>query len=249
MDLSEVKGIWTERGYIRTYWPTLSPLSTNQITVLKGLAEKAPTNAYQVAEKTGKAYSFVFNCFKECEKRGIITLIREMKTKKGTKAKIYDLTLDGVLLLLSKILINKSIYSHGDIGENRTLFYKMMDRYSSMLPLVFGKYDYFKKNELDKLYHIRLSFMTRGYPDSYRKGTGIYPELEMEEQIMRYFYLFDFDMLDEPFIKDFDKRTWLTVLKNDPEIREYILKELESDQKKVQNSEKRIIEIVSFLKK
>lgn len=235
---------WKNRKFVREKYPTVLPLSKKQIEVLKGLAKKGPTNAYQIAAETGKAYSFVFNNLKEFEKRRLVTIIKKEDTKKGTRATIYDLTLDGVLLVLKN-----SFYLPGDLKKNRNFFYKIIDSYRSMLPLVFGKYDYFKKMELDRLYRIRLDFIVNSSPTSFRKVTGVYPWLEREEQITRYFYFFDFYRLDNHFIKDFDPRTWLNALKQDVEIREYVLEELRKEQNRLKNIEKTIVAVSNFLKK
>lgn len=71
------------------------------------------------------------------------------------------------------------------------------------------------------------------YP--FRKGTGYYPWLEMEQQITRFFFLWDFYRGNDNPIKNFNFTTWMTALKNDKEIRVFVLRELEYEHRVLKN--------------
>ena len=206
------------------------------------IAKIGPTNGYAISKKSGRAYSFVFNSLKEMEKRKLAVLLRREPTKRGTKSKIYDLTFDGVLLVL------KNVFYLPDMKIDKIDFSNIIKRYGSMLPLVFGKYEYFKEIGLENMYLLRLNIIVRGYTrSSFRKGTGYYPWLEKAEQITRYFYLFDFSRLYNSFLKNFDPKVWLNALRNDKEIKEYVIEELQQDKKNLEDHARVITKTISYL--
>ena len=120
---------WKGRAYRRKNYPGAFALSEKQIEVLEELARRAPANAYQVHKTSGKAYSFVFNTLKELERRKMV-VSRIERTEKETMAKIYDLTLESVLFILHRQLLPADF----DFTQAR----KTIEKYESLLPLVFG---------------------------------------------------------------------------------------------------------------
>lgn len=241
--LKTTSGIpWKGRAYLRKRYPGAFPLSEGQIQVLRGLAKEGPINTYRLAQKTGKAYSFVFNSLKELERRKMILIKRTDDTERGTKAKIYDMNLEGVLLILQREV------SHEVKKRDHGFIRKIIESYSSFLPLVFGKWNYFKKTGLEKLFLLRLKITldTHKY-DHLRKGTGYFPWLEDKQQIVRFFYLFDFYRFEDHFINDFNVKTWLTALKEDKEIKDYMIRELKNERRRLENRQIRVDKVVLFM--
>ena len=232
--------IWKDRKYIRTKYPRVLPLSENQVKVIEFLVKANPKNAYRIYKLSGISYSYVFNTLKELEKRRLIELKKEIDTEKGTRAKIFDLTLEGVLIVLK--------HRFYDLKTKQDFLRKITENYRTMIPLVFGKYEYFKKIGLEELYRIRLGKIVLGYTHTtFRKGTGYYPWLEQKEQITCFFYLFDFNRLYDSNIKNFDPKVWLNALRNDKDIKKYILEELQQDKKSLENHQRVITKTISFL--
>jgi hypothetical protein len=212
--------------------------------VLEGLAKESPTNGYRIAKKTGKAYSFVFNSLKELEKHKIVFLKGKEKSRKGTMAKIYDLSLEGVL----RVLHNELLGFDAD-KWNRPFIRQIMEKHSSMLPLIFGKWNYFKKSGSERTVFLRLKWIVDTHANHpFERGAGFYPWLEMEEQITRFFFLVDIYRLDNQFISNFDARAWLTGLKQDKEIAKYVIQELENEKRRLKNMQARIDDVALFMK-
>jgi len=149
----------------------------------------------------------------------------------------YDLSLKGVLLVLKKEL------APADTERwNYSLIQKIIRKHSSLLPLIFGKWSYFDKMKVWKIARFRLKVLVDTYaadPLSFRKGTGVVPWMEMEQQICWFFY-FQFNHLK------FGK-PWMTALKQDKEIRAYVVKELKAYQKRLENLNTIIDENLAFL--
>ena len=117
------------------------------------------------------------------------------------------------------------------------------------LPLVFGKWSYFRDSGLEDLFFIRLSFLVGTHMKKpFYKGTGYYPWLDMEHQMNRFFYLFDFNRYYNHFITDFDPKIWVNALKNDKEIRDFVVQELEAELKVLKNQQENAEFILSVLR-
>jgi len=219
------------------------PILESDWKVLDVLADLGPTNAYQIKKKTGKAYSLVFNALRKLERMRKVRLEEKAKTEKNTIANVYDLTLDGVLLLL-----NKEMRSVDTDRWNRSFVGKIIEKYAYMLPLVFGKWRHFERIGLGKIFLTRIKIIVDTHESHpFRKGTGFYRWLETKEQVTRFFFLFDYSRLENHFIPNFDTKAWLTALKQDEEMRNYIIKELEYEQRSLKNMQNRVKEIFLFL--
>jgi len=228
---------WKGRAYLRAKYPGAFPLSESQIEVLEGLAKKGPTNAYKVAKITGKAYSFVFNSLKELKRRKMIILKGKEKTEKGTTANIYDLALDGVLLIL-----HREMSSPRDDWDRSKFIRTIIERYGCLLPLVFGKWAHFERMKVEKTAMFRLKVLVDTYSRDrwyLKKGTGIIPWMESEEQICWFFY-FQFNHFNF-------EESWLNALKKDKEIHEYVIKQMRDYQKNLENIHKKIEENILFI--
>lgn len=214
-------GPWKGRAYLRKKYPGAFPLSSLQLEVLDGLSRIAPNNPNKLRKKLKKAYSFVYYTLKELERRKIISSRRE-KNEKGTLSRVYDLELEGILLVLYGWMRN-----HELVKRNQALIRKIVERYDAKLPLVFGKWQYFREIGLEDLTHTRLKIIVDTHRrNPFHKGTGFYYWLEREQQITRFFYLFDFYRLDDNPITGFDFKIWMAALRNDKEIRQFVTQEL-----------------------
>jgi hypothetical protein len=213
--------------------------------VLEALAEFGSTNAYQIKEKTGKAYSLVFNVLKKLEKLGNIRLERKAKTEKNTIANVYALTLDGVLLILYR-----EMRQENPNGWKQTFIRKTMEKYSFLLPLVFGKWEYLEKAGFEKAILSRLKItVDTHHSNPFRRGTGFYPWLEMQEQITKFFYFFDFYRSEHERFISYDFKEWIMTWEQDQEIRAFTTQELKCDQTRLKNMQVKIERILSFMER
>ena len=69
----------------------------------------------------------------------------------------------------------------------------------------------------------------------------------MEQQITRFFFLFDFYRLDDNPMTGFDFNYWIRTLKNDGEIRAFVMKELEYELRTLKNQQIIVEKVVSLL--
>ena len=161
------------------------------------------------------------------------------KTVKHTKSKIYDLKLEGVLLVLYREMQNPGKY-------DRAFIRKLVESYGSLLPLVFGKWDYFGNFNamVKKLAWFRLKVLVDGFgqdSQAFRKGMSYIgsPEMELEQKISWFFYFqFNHFKYSEP---------WLNALRQDDEIRAFALKELKAYQEKLMNRHSLIENTISSI--
>lgn len=112
----------------------LPSLRQSEVAVLYALADDGPTNVYQIAKKTGKAYSLMFNAIKKLEKLRLVMLVEEKETSKRTIANYYDLTFYGILSVLRIEFLQEGT-DKMDYDRVRMIIRK----YEDWLPLVFGK--------------------------------------------------------------------------------------------------------------
>ena len=234
---------WKDRKFTHEKYPLAIALSKEQLKLLKKLAMTAPTNAHKLSKTTRKAYSFVHESLIEFERRKIAHG-NVIKSKKGTKEKVYDLELEGIFWILQE-----EVFARKNDKESNDLIIRMVKHYSSKLPLVFGKWSHFRDSGLEDLYFIRLSFLVGTHmKNPFYKGTGYYPWLEMEHQMNRFFYLFDFYRYTNHFITNFDPKKWVNALKNDKEIRDFVVQELEAESKVLKNQQENVEFILSVLR-
>jgi hypothetical protein len=233
---------WKERGYVRKKYPCSLPLSIEQLKILRKLAGIAPTNANKLSKSTRKAYSFVHETLIEFERRKIASS-RLDKSEKQTPERIYDLELEGIFWIIDDAVLGRK-----NDKECNDLVIRMLKHYRSKLPLVFGKWSYFRDLGLEDLFFTRLWILVGQHnANPFYKGTGVYPWLEMEHQMNRYFYLFDFHRYYNHFINNFDPKIWVNALKNDEEIRDFVVQELEAESKLLKNNLENVEFVLSVL--
>ena len=235
-------GPWKGRAQNRKRYPGAFPLSESQLNLIEELAKNAPLNPNQLKKITKKAYSFVYNTLKEAERRKILSLRLE-KNQKGTNSRMYDLDLEGVLLVLRRWSRNPELSM-----RNKHQIFKTIERYGPKLPLVFGKWKYFTDAGLGEIVWARLWLLLGTHASNpFRRGTGYYWWLEMEPQMTRFFFLWDFYRGDDNPITGFDFKTWMTVIKNDAEIRAFVTQELEHERKTLNGQQALVEKILSFV--
>lgn len=247
--MGKVTGLpWKGRAYLHKKYPGAFPLSENQIKVLEGLARNGPMNTNKLRKKIGNAYSFVHGTLRELERRKMVTLLRKERTEKGTEAFVYDLALEGILLVLQREM-RKAEFDKW----NHAFISKIINRYSSTLPLVFGKWNHFKETSVDEMALVRLKALVDTYVANrlnFEKGTGFLPWKEMEEQVCWFFYFTGFyPPAHEGWSGVKDPAAWLSAWKQDQEIRNYVVKELEEYQKRLNNLGILIEKSISFLQR
>jgi hypothetical protein len=85
----------------------------------------------------------------------------------------------------------------------------------------------------------------RGHP--FHLGTGLYPWLEMEQQLNHFFFLWDLHRGDDSIIEGFDLKDWITALRNDNELRAFIIQELKDDRSRLGNLLTNTERVLSFM--
>jgi hypothetical protein len=233
-----VKGTpWKGKAYLRKKYPGAFTLTENQIEILEELAKIAPSNAYQIHKNTGKAYSFVYNTLKELERRKMIFIKSKEQTEKGTTANLYDLNLESVLLILQR----QQRSPNYDFSKSRDI----LEKYSDLLPLVFGKWKYFEaieKGKIKERANHRFKVLVDSFvssPLSFKKGTSAYPGIDMKN-ITTWFFYFQFNHFKVG-------KPWLEALKGDKEIKNFVIKELKDYQIFLNKIDKIIEENITFL--
>ena len=236
-------GPWKGRAHSRKKYPGAFALSESQLNLIEELAKNAPMNPNQLKNRTKKAYSFVYNTLKEAERRRILSMRLE-KNVKGTNSLMYDLDLEGVLLVLRRWSRNPALST-----RNKPLIFKTTERYGTLLPLVFGKWKYFIDAGLENVVWAHLwTLLGQHSRNPFRRGTGFYWWLETVPQITRFFFLYDFYRYDDNPITGFDFEYWLRTLKNDAEIRAFVTQELEYDLKTAKNQQIILERVIAFMK-
>lgn len=213
-------------------WRNPSPLLESEITALSTLANEGPTNVYQIKKKTGKAYSLMFNAVKELEKRRLVKLIEKKQTSRGTTANFYDLTLEGVLSVLEGELAS------GDRERfNYNLIHKIVKKYESLLPLIFGKWSYLQEVDLETVALFRLKAVVDNQ-DLFERGEPLIPAANKEQRICWFFYFFGLIPARPEFegwgIMD-DPKAWISAWTQDKDIRAFVSDELKRYQIRLKN--------------
>jgi hypothetical protein len=234
---------WRERGFVRKKYPGILRLTKSQLNLLKKFGINAPTNANKLCKMSGKAYSFVHETLVEFERRKIVSSV-VVKSRKKTKERIYDLELEGIFWIIEDVVMGRK-----NDKECNDLIIRMLKHYRDKLPLIFGKWSYFRDLGLEDQFFIRIWHLVGTHMNNpFYKGTGYYPWLEMEHQMNRFFYLFDFYRYYDHFIINFDPKIWINALKNDKEVRDFVVQELEAELKVLNNQHENVEFVLSVLR-
>jgi DNA-binding Lrp family transcriptional regulator len=236
-------GPWKGRALLRKKYPSAFPLSKAQLDILEALAKNAPINPNKLSKEIEKAYSFVYETLREFERRKIVDL-QWVTSEKQVATRHYDLDLEGVLLVLYRWMRNPKVEE-----QNRSSIIKTIERHGSKLPLVFGKWRLFRKAGVEKVAMVRLKIMVDAHRHRpFRLGIGYYPWLQMEQQLTRFFFLWDLYRGDDTFIEGFDLKHWMTALRCDKETRAFIIHELADEQARLEKLQDITKKVLSFMK-
>lgn len=177
----------------------------------------------------------MFNAIKELEKRGLVKLIGKKQTVKRTTAKIYDLTLKGVLSLLSGELAS------ADTEEwNYDQVRKIIMKYASLLPLVFGKWDYFDRIGVGKMALCRLQAVVIDQ-NAFEPGRSWIPGDSLEKKVCWFFYFTGFLSFPQSpgafvgWCGMENPKKWMNAWVQDEDIKAFVIKEIEDYQTKLKN--------------
>lgn len=216
-------------------WTVPSPLLQSRKIVLSALAKDGPSNTYQIAKKTGKTYSLTFNSVKELVERKMVRFEGKKRTIKGTMANVYDLTLRGVLFVLGQE------FAAADTDKrNYGAIRKIIHKYASLLPLVFGKWDYFDRNGVGEMALCRLKAVVVDQ-DAFEPEYSWIPGKSMEEKIYWFFYFAGFlSFPQSPAVYEGwcgmeAPQKWMNAWVQDGEIKAFVVKEIEAYQRRLKD--------------
>lgn len=129
------------------------------LSILATIGKYGEYAQYDLDEAIGKDYRTVLRHLKLLEFNGFITLKRtEQARKKGKEKKIYMLAAFGLLQLL-KFSQQRSPESFAEMVD------ELAEKNKSLLPLVFGKWDFFTKHKLIPYVTTRLEYASKMQPD------------------------------------------------------------------------------------
>lgn len=199
-----------------------------QFEILLRLAKRGPITKWQLKKKWKKtddsiAYSTVHGSIKALETAGRVKILREEKSQKGMSVKVYGLTLEGILWLSSRLALHLII---DQLAEN----------YKDALPLIFGKWNHFKKFGVDDVAHLLMALTAEKLMFQYVFTYGEPNQMDLEE--MFYFHFYDPRFFFNPEIasnQNWKKEKWREAILADldlKELMEKICKRLENDMTK-----------------
>jgi hypothetical protein len=148
--------------------------------ILRRIAENPGINAYQIARISPRLDRVtVMRSIRKCR----IVEQGYVRVEKGKRnARCYFITLKGILFVLYKELLS----AEGDTWDH-AFIREIITKYHSMLPLVFGKWDYFDKMGVGEMALCRLKAIVDDR-DSFVPGHSWIPGKSMEERIHWFFY-------------------------------------------------------------
>lgn len=207
----------------------LRPLLQSEVVALSALADEGPTNVYQIAKKTGRAYSLMFNAIKKLKELGLVMLVETKQTSKGTTANNYDLTFYGILSFLGM-----EFASEGVEKENYDRIRMFIEKYDDWLPLVFGKWSFFQTADLEETALLRLKaavtivFANRDFVYGFA-SEPLAPLADIKTTTTWFFYFLGLIPVGHEFQESQFRHSvdaWLSALKQDKDIQAYFMEEL-----------------------
>jgi len=109
----------------------------SEIDVLRYLTRFGSTHKQGLRKYLGLGYATIHEAVGHLEEGGMIKTVKEEKWRTGLIKRTYDITLVG---LISVLALNEVWWDSQEIIE-------IVRRRSDMLPLIFGKWDYFRKRD------------------------------------------------------------------------------------------------------
>jgi predicted transcriptional regulator len=199
--------------------PIMPTLTTRMEEVLCFLAENGPANTYQIHKGLNIEYSVAYMAVKSLQTLGFIKLEGKGQGQKGATTLIYGLTLKGLI---------KAIFSRNNL-ENLD---KILDRWKHLAPLIFGKWIYFKKMQLqDDIIEFLCDRRTilENLQIPYTGKEEIPSDKVAEIIFMSYLAEWIFR---KRLVENRDK--WIRAFREDEELRNWMISELEKEEKKYQ---------------
>jgi predicted transcriptional regulator len=169
-----------------------------ELKILAALAEHKEFEQYRLPKETGISYRTVLRFLRPMEQWGWVRLVRtEASTKGGKEKKVYALAPRGlaIALMISKDMDN------------------IIKKQSDILPLVLGKWDYFKSESVGLEKELREAI--------YWVGNQILKGFDRKEFATERFWYYIFVMTAGPA-----KVKWLKALRRDPELRQWAIEEM-----------------------
>jgi len=149
---------------------------------LKAIALNGPINIYQIEKHTRLPHATVHKVVKKAYDENFLVVKTAKQFRTGLITKTYQLTFKGLLTLL----LDERIWEHiDDIAE----------RYRDVLPLVFGKWSFFKKQGLLSEVLQRLKAAVLYVAERWRileAYQRLLTEKTAEERLTEYRVLFEF---------------------------------------------------------
>jgi hypothetical protein len=221
----------------RKFWSVTRGLTKFETEILECLARYGPLNVNQTKKKLSSAYSSTRKAIFSLVGKGIVVKSGIMTVKHtGLETPTYDLTLKGVLLVLKRELPLASM------GKwNIDFIRRLVRKYDSLLPLIFGKWNHFNKMAVEKTALIRLSIIGQN-SDLVKRGNQRVPGETMEQKINWLFYvgsLYEYSLLLSS-----DPVVWVKAWKEDEDMRAFGIREI---QRHIRRYEKAIVAYKKYL--
>jgi len=218
----------------RKIWSVFREPTEFETKILECLARFGPLNINQIRVKLSCAYSSTRKAIFNLVGKGFviesgIMIVKHTRLETPT----YDLTLKGVFFVLKKRL------TMVDAERNDEYIRRIIRKYDSLLPLVFDKWSYFIKMNVEKMAIARLRLVADNIDRSFKKGDLTFPGTNMEEKICWFFYFYghyprqiDTDM----WAGVADPPAWARAWKQDEEIRAFVVEKLKDEQKRLEKA-------------
>ena len=196
-------------------------LSKRDAEVLLAIACQGRLGRYRLASELGISYSTCDVSVKRLSKRGLLRASGRKRWRTGLPMRTYELTVKGLCAVLDREKARESIDEI--ITSNRAL-----------LPLVFGKWNFFRENDLERVAMTRLIRAVHEAMSekllAIKRGREI-PLTYTPEYVTEQFYRLDGIVGPE---KDFPR--WVEAMSEDPELREYALRLLDKYEERARDT-------------
>lgn len=167
-----------------------------ELKILSVLAEHREFEQYKLPKETGLSYRTILRYLKPMELEEWIRLVRtEASAKRGKEKKIYALTPRGLAIAL---MVSKDMD-------------KVIEKQGSALPVMLGKWEYFKSVGLEKETREAI----------YWVGNQILKGFDKKEFATERFWYYIFVMTAGAA-----KVKWIKALRGDPELRQWAVEEM-----------------------
>jgi len=147
------------------------PIPQSGLEILKDLARNEPSHKSLIRDRCSLGYATVHENVSKLLGLQLIEVVDEETWRTGLKKLTYDLTLKGLLW----------VFFHSSFGEISRKIDRLSRKYANLAPLVFGKWDFFRKMELEDQ-AIRRLFYARTLHHDATSGAMISLPMELTEE-------------------------------------------------------------------